>query len=217
MKLKLLTIALLATGISSTAIASTATTENSWYASAFGGYTYAPSNIKTYYYGYLLSDVNYRYGYNVGASLGYKATPLRYELQYNYLYVDTDRYSVNHIKAREIDGGTKANVVMANAYYDFTDAFAELTPFLGVGLGYSFMHATLNSTSRFDKPHYNANQNSFAYQGTAGLTYNFSENWAINTVYRYMGTTNKSNWGKTLQAQMANLEVVYRFDTGNYK
>ncbi|KTD12042.1 opacity protein-like surface antigen [Legionella gratiana] len=208
MKLALFTIALLAPGV-----ASASTTANSWYSSGFGGYTYLSSNVETRYYGFLLSDVHYRYGYNVGGSIGYQSNPIRYEFQYTYLYADTNQYSVNHKKALDIDGGTRANILMANLYYDFPEMLGEISPFLGVGIGYAFMHATLNSTSRFHRPHFNTDLNSFAYQGTAGLTYNFMENFAINAAYRYTATTNKGNWGRTLQAQMGNVGVVYRFFT----
>ncbi|PWY54172.1 porin family protein [Legionella qingyii] len=212
MKLALFTTALLAAGS-----VSASTAVNGWYATGFGGYTYAPSNVERLYYGYLLSDVHYRWGYNAGGGIGYQSDPVRYEFQYTYLYVDTNQYSVNHKKALDIDGGTKANILMANLYYDFPEMLGKISPFLGVGIGYSFMHATLNSTSRFKKPHFNTDLDSFAYQGTAGLTYNFKKHFAINAAYRYTATTNKGNWGKTLQAQMGNLGVIYRFDIGSYK
>lgn len=213
MRFVLFTAALLATGAAS---ASTAA-DNGLYASVFGGYTYLASNINTYYYGYLLSDVNYLDGYHAGGSIGYKKKPLRYEFQYTYLNAKTDRYSVNHVPALRIDGGTKANLLMANLYYDFPELLASISPFIGAGLGYAFMDATLNSTSRFRRPHFNTNQNAFAYQGMAGLTYNFLKNAAINATYRYATTIDNDNWGKPLQAQMASLGVVYRFDSGSHK
>lgn len=208
---------LFATALFVSGVAFASNAVDGWYTSAFGGYTHLSSNIKTRYYGYLLSDVNYRYGYNVGGSLGYQSTPIRYEFQYTYLYADTNRYSVNYREQLRIDGGTKANILLANLYYDFPEMLAAVSPFLGVGIGYAFMHATLNSTSRFGRPHFNTDQNSFAYQGTAGLTYNFAENFAINAAYRYTATANNGNWGRTLQAQMGNVGVIYRFDTGSYK
>lgn len=213
MKVALFSAVLLST---SAAFASTAD-EPKWYTSAFGGSTYLSSNVKTYYYGYLLSDVHYLNGYNVGGSIGYKTKPLRYEFQYTYFNANTDQYSVNYIPALRIDGGTKATLLMGNVYYDFPEMFASISPFLGVGLGYGFMDATLNSTSRFKRPHFNTNQNSPAYQGIAGLTYNFSKKFAINATYRYTSSTNTSHWGKPLQAQIVSAGVVYRFDLFNNK
>lgn len=212
MKLKLFTTAFLVAGV-----ASAAAPVNGWYASGFGGYTYSPSNVERLYYGYLLSDVHYRYGYNVGGGFGYQSNPIRYEFQYNYIYVDTNRYSVNHVPALEIDGGTRANVLLANIYYDFDKKFGAFSPFLGVGIGYGFMHATLNSTSRFKKPHFNINQDSFAYQGTAGLTHNFRNNFAVNAAYRYLASTETSYWGKVFQAHMADIGIIYRFDWVGFK
>lgn len=213
MKFALFSAVLLST---SAAFASTAD-ENRWYASAFGGYTYLSSNIKTYYYGYLLSDVDYFSGYNVGGSIGYKTKPFRYEFQYTYLKANADQYSVNYKPALHIDGRTQAKVLMGNVYYDFSEMFASISPFLGVGIGYAFMDASLNSTSRFNRPHFNTKQNSFAYQGIAGLTYNYSQKFDINVAYRYTSTTNTDQWGKPLQAQMVSAGVVYRFDAFNDK
>ena len=214
MKLALFTTALL-----TAASASATTPVNNWYTSAFGGYTHLSSNVRTQYYGFLLSDVHYRYGYDVGGSVGYQSYPIRYEFQYTYLYADTNQYSSNYIKRLKIDGGTKANILMANLYYDFPAFTGNLSPFVGVGIGYALMHATLNSTSRFHRPHFNRDQNSFTYQGLAGLTYNFRKNFAVNALYRYTATGNNSYWGKPLQAQMGNLELVYRFDfaSSSYK
>ncbi|MCW8387604.1 outer membrane beta-barrel protein [Fluoribacter dumoffii] len=208
--------ALFTTAILFAGAVSASNTVNGWYASGFGGYTYLPSNVERLYYGYLLSDVHYRYGYNAGGGIGYQSNPIRYEFQYTYLYADTNQYSVNHRKALDIDGGTRSNILMANIYYDFAGV-GKLSPFLGVGIGYAFMHATLNSTSRFKRPHFNVDQDSFAYQGTAGLTYNFGKNFAANAAYRFTASTDNSNWGKHLLASMANLGVIYRFDLGSYK
>ncbi len=211
MKFAVLTTILLATGATYGGVG----VDNGWYSSAFGGYTYLSSNINTHYYGFLLSNAHYFYGYNVGGSMGYQKNALRYEFQYTYLYAATDRYNVNQKKARDVDGGTKANVLMANFYYDFPEIFMSISPFLGVGIGYAFMDATLNSTSRFDRPHFNTDQNAFAYQGGGGLTYNFSKQFAMNAAYRYTATTNGEHWGRPLQAQMGSFGIVYRFDKGN--
>jgi opacity protein-like surface antigen len=206
MKLTLFNAALLAAGV-----ASASTAVDNKYVSVFGGYTYLSSNIDTYYYGHLLYDVHYFDGYNAGGSVGFQSNPMRYEFQYTYLYADTDRYKVDNRTLLRIDGGTKANVLMGNIYYDFPEMLHAITPFLGVGVGYALMHATLNSTSRFKRPHFNTRQDSFAYQGIAGLTYNFSNRFAINAAYRYLATANNDTWGKPLQAQMADVGLVYRF------
>jgi opacity protein-like surface antigen len=206
MKYALITTALL---VNAAAYASNEIKDR-WYVSAFGGYTHLSSNINTHYYGFLLSDVNYRKGYNAGGSVGYQSDLFRYEFQYTYLYAENNRYDVDHITLLNIDGGTKANMLMGNIYYDFPEMWGAISPFLGVGAGYTLMHATLNSTSRFERPHFNASQNSFMYQGIAGLTHNFSDDFAMNAVYHYATTTNDGNWGKSLQAQLVDLGLVYR-------
>ena len=49
----------------------------------------------------------------------------------------------------------------------------------------------LDSTGPFRTTYFTATDNSFAYQGTAGLTYNFSENYAVNLAYRYVATSSQ--------------------------
>lgn len=209
--------ALFATALLATGAASASTAVDGWYSSVFGGYTHLSSNVNARHFGVLRSDVDYHNGYNIGGSIGFQSNPIRYEFQYTYLNADAERFRVNHIRQLGVDGSTTANILMANLYYDFPEILAAISPFLGVGIGYAFMQTDLNSTGPLAITFFKVDENSFAYQGTAGLTYNFAENFAINAAYRYTATTSSGNFGKSFQAQMGNAGIIYRFDRGSYK
>ncbi|MGC1183073.1 outer membrane protein [Legionella sp.] len=211
MKFALFSTALLASGIASASVAI-----DGWYLSAFGGYSYLSSNVNTHYFGAFHSDVRYHNGYNAGGRIGFQSNPIRYEFEYTYINATPKRYRINHISQLGVSGRATANVVMANLYYDFPDMLNAISPFLGVGIGYAFIKTTLNSTGPYGITLFDVSGNAFAYQGTAGLTYNFSESYAINASYRYTTTTNSNRFGRSLQAQMGNVGVIYRFDGCNY-
>lgn len=212
MKFILFSSALLATGI-----ASAAAPVNGWYLSAFGGYTHLSSNINTSHFGTFHSNVDYTNGYNAGGRLGFQSNPIRYEFEYTYINATAKEFRINHIRQSGVTGNASSNLVMANLYYDFPEMLTTISPFIGVGIGYSFMQTNLDSDGPFGATFFKANGNAFTYQGTAGLTYNFSENYAINAAYRYTATSNAGRFGKSFQAQMGNAGIIYRFDTVSYK
>lgn len=187
-----------------------------WYTGLFGGYTYFTSELNRHLFGSHL-NVNYDNGFNAGARIGFQSNPIRYELEYTYLRATPERLRAPTIGRIHVDGYTHLNAVMANLYYDFPDLLPEVSPFLGVGIGYTFTQSRI----RYDDPYIGFsigdNDHAFTYQATAGLTYNFAENWAINAAYRYLGTADSGNFNRNLQAHMGNVGIVYRFDCWNYK
>ncbi len=219
MKFALFSTALLATGVSCAAIP-----VNGWYVNAFGGYANITSNVNTSYFGSFSSKLTYNAGYNAGGRIGYKSNPIRYEFEYTYLSATPERFIINNIRQFNVSGRATANLLMANLYYDFCDVLDGIAPFIGGGIGYAFMEKSLSSIGPFLITNIDADRNAFAYQGTAGLTYNFSENFAINAAYRYMATGNTDGgrgtnriFGKSFQSQMGSAGVIYRFDTATYK
>ncbi|MDI1352917.1 MAG: outer membrane beta-barrel protein [bacterium] len=212
MRLILLSAAFLASGI-----ASAATPVNGWYSSVFGGYTNLPSNINTLNYALLRDQVGYKNGYNAGGRVGYQSNPIRYEAEYTYINGKTKHFDINHVRQTGVSGSATGNFLMANLYYDFPDMLPAISPYLGVGIGYAYLETSLHSYGPFGRTYFKANDSAFAYQGTAGITYNFSENYAVNIAYRYTATNKVDTLGKAFQANMANFGVVYRFDQVNYK
>lgn len=212
MRITLFSAALLASGL-----ASAATPVDGWYTSVFGGYTYLPDNVSNYSFGVLRNYVSYGGGYNAGGRIGYQSNPLRYEAEYTYLTANTRYFRINNLVQTGVTGNAFANLLMANIYYDFPEMLPAIAPFLGIGIGYAYLQTSLNSTGPNGITLFKASDNSFAYQGTVGLTYNFAENYALNLAYRYVATRTNDNFGKDFQAHIANAGVIYRFDQGNYK
>lgn len=209
--------AFISTALLSCGMATAAPAIDGWYLSAFGGYSYFTSNVSLYRDTLLLSDVRYRNGYNIGGRVGFQSNPIRYEFEYTYLSANPDRLRVNYIRQPTVTGSINVNALMANIYIDFPEFLEAISPFVGAGIGYSFLNANIDSAGPLAVTFLNASDNAFTYQGTAGLTYNFSENYAINAAYRYLATSSNNTFGKNLQVQMGSAGIVYRFDQPCYK
>jgi opacity protein-like surface antigen len=208
---------LISTTLLASSIVSASTAIDGWYINPFGGVSHIASNIHTRFFGTLHSDVKYNLGYNAGVRLGYQSTPMRYEFEYTYINADARRYRIDDIEQINVGGSASANLVTANLYYDFPELWNAISPFIGVGIGYALMKTTLTTSDLFSAARFSLNSNQFAYQGIAGLTYNFSENYAINANYRYTATTSSTRFGRSFQVQMGNAGVIYRFDGCDYK
>lgn len=212
MKITLLSAALLASSV-----ATAATPVDGWYTSVFGGYTYLPANIENTILFQYRDGTGYSSGYNAGGRIGFQSNPIRYEGEYTFLYDNLKHFDINFIPQTGVTGFSSANLLMANIYYDFPDMLPTISPYLGVGFGYAYLQASLESWGPAGYTYFSTNDNVFAYQGTAGLTYNFAENYAVNIAYRYVATSRPDNFGRVFQAHMANAGAIYRFDYGNYK
>lgn len=212
MNLKLLAAACLASGI-----ASAATPVDGWYTSVFGGYTYLSDNLNVYTPTNYLNHIAYNDGYNVGGRLGFQSNPIRYELEYTYLHARTDYYHRDTIRQTDVTGNSYGSLGMANLYYDVPQFIPLVSPFLGVGIGYASLSTGLSSAGPTSIHYFKIKEDVFAYQATAGLTFNFSENYALNIAYRYVATSKSGNFGKAFQANNASVGAIYRFDVASYK
>ncbi|MBA2652867.1 MAG: porin family protein [Tatlockia sp.] len=178
-------------------------------------------------------------GINAGGRLGFQGGPMRYEAELTYINASTDRNSHanrhNSVlfqpfsfydRYSNVRGQTNAFFGMGNVYFDFRDFVPCISPFIGAGLGYGWVETTIkwdnnnfftfNPFNQFNT-HFRSSDNAFAYQGTAGLTFNFAEAWALNIAYRYIATTKLDNLGKKFQGNLASVGLVYRFNEYNYK
>lgn len=194
-----------------------ATPIDGWYSSLFGGYAYIPGNVSTTHNDIIYNNVNYRPGYFGGGSLGYKSRPLRYEAEVTYFNANLKQFSQNDIPQNDVGGYNNAISGMANVYYDFPGILTCLEPFLGVGIGYAWINANLNNLSATDPSRFRITSSAFAYQGMAGISYNFAENYSIYTNYRYLGTPHLFDFGHVFQTHLANVGVTYRFDYARYQ
>jgi opacity protein-like surface antigen len=212
MKIVFLSAALMASGASLAA-----TPIQGWYSSVFGGYTYLPDNISIVRHDLFRSHASYDSGYNAGIRVGYQSNPLRYEAEYTYINANLEKLQINHWQQRDVHGQTIINLGMLNAYYDFPDIVPAVSPFLGIGLGYGQVQGEFNARGPFRRTHYETNDNIFAYQATAGFTYNFAENFSANIAARYVGGERPDELGRVFQVYLATVGVIYRFNEGNYK
>lgn len=194
-----------------------ATPIEGWYSSVFGGYTFLPNNINVTRNALFFDNTGYTAGYNVGGRVGYKSTPLRYEGEYTYINSSAKHFNVNNIKRSVVSGDSQASVLMANVYYDFPEIMPAIEPFLGVGLGFAWVEASLFSQGPVVPVSFKGSNSVFAYQATAGFTYNFAENYAVNIAYRYIATQTVNDFNSVFQAHLASVGAIYRFDIGNYK
>jgi opacity protein-like surface antigen len=208
MRLAFITASLLISSITNAA-----TPVNGWYSSLFGGYAYVPNNINTAG----RTNAGYTNGYDAGGSIGFKSNPMRYEGQITYINAHLNKFNLNNIAQTGVSKYNNAVLAMATVYYDFNGISPTFQPFLGMGIGYAWVHAVLNSNGPNGATHYSGSNSVFAYQPTAGLTYNFTENYALNIGYRYVITHNAKELGKVFQANLGNLGVIYRFDVARYK
>lgn len=212
MKKITLSVALLASNL-----VNAATPVDGWYSSVMGGYTYFSNNVAQNIAGNLYTGAFYIDGYNVGGRIGYQSNPIRYEGEFSYLHGSNNSFLVNQISQTNTKGTTSAEVVMANLYYDFPDMVPCISPFLGIGLGYAHVQANLSSTGPTTPAYFNASDNVFAYQAQAGATYNFSENYALNIAFRFIGSDRAQNLGKVYETYNGTVGIVYRFDEASYK
>jgi len=214
MKIAMFTAAILSSGI-----AASATPIDGWYGAAFGGVTAMPDNLSVTRFGYVRNHARYDAGFNAGGQLGFKSNPLRYELEGTYIEASLRHFQLNSIRQRHryVHGQTWAGLGMANVYYDFPDMVPTIQPFVGVGLGYAYVHTLIEKRTPYFRNAYSAEDSAFAYQVTGGFIYNFAENYALTLAYRYVGTTRVDALGKVFQANLGTAGVVYRFNEANYK
>lgn len=203
-------------------LTSAATAIDGLYSSVFGGYSYLPDNISRFHRGIFFDRAAYHNGYNAGLRFGFQSHPMRYEAEVTYINAKANTFRLRQFffrpfPRRHISGQTYAAFGMANVYYDFPEIVPCIAPYLGIGLGYGWVESTLDVRQFFLQYHFRGADSAFAYQGTAGLTFNFSENYALNIAYRYIGTTKINQLGKIFQANLASVGVVYRFDEYKYK
>lgn len=186
------------------------------YTNLFGGYVYLPSNVNHSFNNYNVSSPSYQPGFEAGGSVGYKSNPMRYEGEITYLKANLKNFNVDNTAQTSTNGYSQAVLGMANIYYDVSSLHALLQPFLGAGIGYGWFQGQLNSTAPTSIA-FRAENGTFAYQGIAGITFNFAENYALNLNYRYISTLNLGSFGERFQAHIANVGATYRFDIVKYK
>jgi OmpA-OmpF porin, OOP family len=95
--------------------------------------------------------------------------------------------------------------IMANGYYDF-DFGSPFVPYIGAGVGVAMLNSELKNNGNT----FNDFNTQFAYQGIAGVSYNFAPNIAANLEYRYFGNTEPtfSDQGLKLKYDSSNNHTI---------
>ncbi len=118
----------------------------------------------------------------------------------------------NDVKEAKLEGETFAKNghfrtigIMANGYYDF-DFGSPFVPYVGAGVGVALLDSELKAGGN----KFNDFNTQFAYQGIAGVSYNFSPNLAANLEYRYFGNTEPtfSDQGVKLKYDSSNNHTI---------
>ncbi|WP_225767901.1 OmpA family protein [Inquilinus sp. Marseille-Q2685] len=118
----------------------------------------------------------------------------------------------NNLNEAKVGGNTIAKNghfrtigIMANGYYDF-DFGSPFVPYIGAGVGVALLDAELKAGGNTFKDF----NTQFAYQGIAGVSYNFSPNLAANLEYRYLGNTEPtfSDQGVKLKYDSSNNHTI---------
>ncbi len=187
------------------------------YSVAFGGLAQLPNNISNTIDTVYANQGQFNSGFNAGGALGYKQAFWRYEAEVTYIKADLSNIQINNVAYENpyALGYSQGLIGLLNAYLDLPyKPSTLLQPFIGAGLGYGWIQTNINV-----QPYINTvlNNNSFAYQGTAGLSFNFSENYGLSVAYRYIGTTHINTIGNTFQAHLITGSAVYRFDACEFK
>ncbi len=199
-------------------LAYSATPIDGWYSHAFGGYAYIPGNISKTNNSLTYNHVVYESGFDAGGAIGFKSNPMRYEGEITYLKGNTEKFRIDNVQQTGVGGYNQAILGLMNVYYDFPGLLApSLQPYIGAGLGYGWIQSILNATGPSLQTHFVAESSAFAYQGTAGISFNFAENYSLNVGYRYVGTNHLFAFGNNFQVQMATVGATYRFNENNYK
>lgn len=121
-----------------------------------------------------------------GVNIPLWSNDMRVELEYGYngkAKLDGRSFSPNVNYKSEI----KSQFLMANVYYDF-DLDSDWTPYVGAGIGYARVKAdnTFSNIGSMTSTSLSKSSGNFAWNLTAGVSYEMTENLSIDASYRYM-------------------------------
>ena len=192
-----------------------ATPIDGFYSSLFASYAYIPNNVNSTQQNIYYSDTGYRPGYAGGGNLGYKNNPLRYEGELTYFNANLKYFSQNNQRQTDVGGYNNGVLAMANILYDAPGLIKELSPYLGFGIGYAWLNVKMDNVITGSTAKITSSP--FAYQGSAGISYNFAENYALTVSYRYLASPHDNNLGRSVQINLANVGMTYRFNHAEYE
>lgn len=128
-------------------------------------------------------------GTSFAGALGLRLnTQWRVEAEVSYRQTDFDSVTVNNTGSFKSAGDLSTLLYMLNVYYDIDYEWKNFSPFLTAGVGLASHSAQIEDLSGF-LPDASSDSFGFAYSLGGGLKYRLSDNAALTTNYRYVGTT----------------------------
>ena len=138
--------------------------------------------------GSVVLETSYDPGYAIALAVGYDFGDFRFEGEIFSREADVDDTKTNGVTVNG-DGNAFAAGGMVNAYYDF-DLGSPWTPYVGAGLGAAVVGFENWRAAGIDLA--DDEDLVFAFQGAAGLGYEFNDRFAVYGGYRFFGTTDPS-------------------------
>lgn len=139
------------------------------------------------------AKLDYEPGWNAGAVVGYAfGTGLRTEIEgfYNENNIDKLHTDFGKINA---EGEVKNAAAMLNVYYDIYMGDSPFVPFVGGGVGASYVDLDIDTPVGGESDH----SWEFAYQGIVGVGYELTDNMVLDASYRYFATSDADLAGDT--------------------
>lgn len=114
----------------------------------------------------------------------------RTEVEFKYYSSDLEDHHASGIVNKKtisytMNGDVEISTIMLNGYYSIP-IFDSFSLYTVAGIGYAQYDLSLKSTSP-DLTPIDSNSSAFAYKAGAGVTYSFSNNWAVDVGYEYLG------------------------------
>lgn len=159
-------------------------------------------------------SADYDQGIGIYTAIGYDyGNNWRGELEFSYRSNDIRHISVDAGPPNffgwpesNISGDLTAYTFMANLIRDFDFGSDVVTPYLGVGVGFSQVSANLVGSGPSGALLIDDSSREFTWQGIAGLAFALAENLALDISYRYVGMREPSFAGTLGSAQTVNAE-----------
>jgi opacity protein-like surface antigen len=171
-----------------------------FYVGVLGGYTFGSDlELKEYHYS---TDLDVQETWVVGAKFGYTmpfAKFLAMEFEYLYFNPDVNRTVLYFSGSdfRTMEGSVDVNNFMFNVIAKYP--VGKIHPFLGAGLGFSYIDLSATETTRIagvtSTHSMNRDHTAFARQLLAGVNFEINKNLSVDLTYRYFMTSSNNDHG----------------------
>ena len=135
----------------------------------------------------------------------------RVETELGYNSAKTDKLTISGVSGKYSSTISDLSVLI-NGYYDFKQAtpYLFVTPYVGLGVGFAYT-ATSDGSVGNARVTSSSTDTVFAYKVATGISYDMSNNVALDLGYRYLGTSEsnfKNGIGQDSKFKIGNHDVV---------